>query len=261
MLSKERKIIGVVGAAQALGLGFVIVPVIVTGEWQKQLLGWHGYGIYAALAGYSGFIGLLAFYAALASGTMGIVSPIAALGVILPVAVSLIRGEHPNSLQIGGIVIAIFGVIAASGPEITGAAGARPVLLALFSGVAFGIAQTFMQMGSQVSALMTMTGMRVVTVSTLLVIWLFARNLVDIQRRDLPRLAVIGIFDVSANVLIGVASTIGMFSIVVVLGSLYPVMTVVLAAKYQHERLIRIQYLGIGGALIGVSLIGIGGGA
>jgi len=261
MLSKERKVLGVVGASQALGLGFALIFVVATGEWHKQLLGWHGYGIYAVLAGYSGFIGLLAFYAALASGTMGIVSPIAALGVILPVTVSLLRGEHPNSLQIGGIVIAILGVIAASGPEISGAAGARPVLLALFSGIAFGIAQTFMQMGSRASALMTMTTMRVTTVVTLLVVLLFVRRIVDIQRRDLPVLCMIGILDVSANVLIGVASTMGMFSIVVVLGSLYPVMTVVLAAKYQQERLARIQYFGIGGALIGISLIGIGGGA
>lgn len=260
-LSKERKVLGVVGASQALGLIFALFFVVTTGEWRKQLFGWHGYGIYAVIAGYVGFLGLLAFYAALASGTMGIVSPIASLGVIVPVVVSLVRGERPSGLQLVGICIAILGVVAASGPELTGAAGAKSVVLALLAGVGFGMAFTFMQLGSRTSALMTMTTMRFVTVLTLAVILIFAPRLVDVQRADLPLLAVVGIFDVSANVMLGVASTRGMFSIVVVLGSLYPLMTVLLAAKLQHERLARIQYVGITFALMGVSLIGVGGGA
>ena len=260
-LSKERKVLGVVGASQALGLVVALFFVAGTGEWRKQLFGWHGYGIYAVIAGYVGFLALLAFYAALASGTMGVVSPIASLGVIVPVVVSLFRGERPNGLQLVGISIAILGVVAASGPELSGAAGVKSVLLAVLAGVGFGTALTFMQLGSRVSALMTMTTMRLVTVFTLAIILIFLPRLVDVRRTDIPLLALIGIFDVAANVLLGVASTRGMFSIVVVLGSMYPLMTVLLAAKLQHERLARIQYLGIAFSLLGVALIGLGGGA
>ena len=260
-LSKERKVLGVVGASQALGLVVALLFVVGTGEWRKQFFGWHGYGIYAVIAGYVGFLALLAFYAALASGTMGVVSPIASLGVIVPVVVSLFRGERPNGLQLVGISIAILGVVAASGPELSGAAGMKSVLLAVLAGVGFGTALTFMQLGSRVSALMTMTTMRLVTVFTLAIILIFVPRLVDVRRTDIPRLALIGIFDVSANVLLGVASTRGMFSIVVVLGSMYPLMTVLLAAKLQHERLARIQYLGVTCSLLGVSLIGLAGGA
>lgn len=260
-LSKDRKVLGVVGASQAIGLIFALILVVVTGEWHKKFFGWHGYGIYAVVAGYVGFLGLLAFYAALASGTMGIVSPIASLGVIVPVVVSLIRGERPSALQLTGICIAILGVVAASGPELTGAAGIKSVVLAVLAGVGFGTAFTFMQLGSRTSALMTMTTMRLVTVLTLAIALIFAPRLVDIRRTDIPLLAVVGIFDVSANVLVGVASTMGLFSIVVVLGSLYPLMTVFLANRLQHERLVKIQYLGITFALLGVSLIGFGGGS
>lgn len=260
-LSKERKVLGVVGASQALGLGFALFFVVGTGEWRKQFSGWDGYGIYAVMAGYLGFLGLLAFYSALASGTMGIVSPIASLGVIVPVAVSLTRGDRPSELQLAGICIAILGIIIASGPELTGAVGARSVFLAMFAGICFGGALTFMQLGSRASALMTMTTMRLTTVLTLAIVLIFVPRLADVRRADLPILAVVGIFDVSANVLLGVASTRGMFSIVVVLGSLYPLMTVLLAARLQHERLMRIQYFGIAFSLMGVSLIGIGGGA
>jgi drug/metabolite transporter (DMT)-like permease len=260
-LSKERKVLGVVGASQALGLSFALVFVAATGEWHKQLFGWHGYGIYAVVAGYVGFLALLAFYAALSSGTMGVVSPIASLGVIVPVVASLVRGERPSALQLFGICIAVLGIVAASGPELSGAAGTKSVLLAIAAGIGFGTALTFMQLGSRVSPLMTMTTMRVVTVATLGVILLFTPRLVDVTRADIPLLALIGIFDVSANVLLGVASTRGMFSVVVVLGSLYPMMTVFLAAKLQHERLARIQYFGITFSLMGIVLIGLGGGA
>jgi drug/metabolite transporter (DMT)-like permease len=205
-LSKQRKVLGVVGASQALGLCFALVFVVATGEWHKQLLGWHGYGIYAVLAGYSGFLALLAFYAALASGTMGVVSPIASLGVIVPVVVSLARGERPSTVQLAGICVAILGVVVASGPELTGAAGAKPVILAMLSGVGFGTALTFMQLGSRVSPLMTMTTMRIVTVTTLGIILIFLPRLVDVTSSDLPMLAMIGIFDISANILLGVAS-------------------------------------------------------
>jgi drug/metabolite transporter (DMT)-like permease len=258
-LSKKRKVLGVVGASQALGLCFALVFVVATGEWRKQFLGWHGYGIYGLIAGYVGFLALMAFYAALASGTMGVVSPIASLGVIVPVVVSLARGERPGAFQIFGICVAILGVVAASGPELSGKAGAKSVLLAIAAGIGFGTALTFMQLGSRVSPLMTMTTMRLSTVATLGIILFFSRHLVDLDRKDLPILTMIGIFDVSANVLLGVASTRGMFSIVVVLGSLYPMMTALLAAKLQHERMARIQYIGIAFSLVGVAFIGLGG--
>ena len=61
--------------------------------------------------------------------------------------------------------------------------------------------------------------------------------------------------DFSANVLLGIASTHGLVSIVMVLGSLFPIMTAILAYKILHERLHRVQYVGIVLAVLGVAVI------
>ena len=63
-------------------------------------------------------------------GTMGVVSPIAALGVVVPWSSGWPRASDRRPLQLVGIVVAVAGVVLASGPELSGRAGARPVLLA-----------------------------------------------------------------------------------------------------------------------------------
>jgi len=75
------------------------------------------------------------------------------------------------------------------------------------------------------------------------------------QPRDLPVLAVIGAGDVGANALFAVASTEGLLSVVSVLSSLYPAVTVLLARLVHGERLRLLQNLGVVAALAGVALI------
>ena len=65
----------------------------------------------------------------------------------------------------------------------------------------------------------------------------------------------IGGADFIANLLLGVATTKGLVSLAVVLGSLYPIVTALLAVKILHERLHKIQYVGIGFAIAGVVVI------
>jgi drug/metabolite transporter (DMT)-like permease len=66
---------------------------------------------------------------------------------------------------------------------------------------------------------------------------------------------VIGLFDVAANVLFGLATTRGLVSVVSVLASLYPVVTVVLARLLLHERTSGLQRAGAVAALAGAALI------
>ena len=73
-----------------------------------------------------------------------------------------------------------------------------------------------------------------------------------------PSWPLIGLGDAAANLTFGWASTRGLVSVVAVLGSLYPVVTVLLAWVLLHERLGRLQTLGVAGALAGVVLIGAG---
>ena len=75
---------------------------------------------------------------------------------------------------------------------------------------------------------------------------------------DLRILVIIGVTDFFANLLLGVATTKGLVSIAMVFGSLFPIVTALLAFKFLHERLHRVQYAGILLAVAGVSLISIG---
>ena len=71
-------------------------------------------------------------------------------------------------------------------------------------------------------------------------------------------LIVIGVFDVTANVLIAFASTKGVLPVVAVGGSMYPAFTIALAHAVLGERLARLQWTGVYLALAGVVLIAAG---
>lgn len=254
-LAKRLPAIAVTGMSQAIGLVFGLIIVVATGHWSAPAFGHHGYFFPAVIAGISGYLGLAFLYAGLASGRMGVVSPISSLCAIIPVTVALLTGEHVPYLQGIGIAIAILGAFCASGPEISQGLPLRPVLLAIGAAVGFGMALVFMAKGSASSALMTMVVMRITTFILSSSIAFRFRSIGGIKRSDLPKLIFIGIADFSANLLLGLASTRGLISIVMVLGSLFPIMTAVLAFKILHERLHRVQYAGIVLAVIGVALI------
>jgi uncharacterized membrane protein len=250
-LARRLPALVVVGASQAIGLVTIGVVAVAAGAYDAPL----DYLPWAVLAGLSGMVGLTCFYVALAIGTMGIVSPIAALGVVVPVVIGLAGGEVPAAEALVGIAVAIVGVVLASGPELAGRAGLRPVLLAGVSAVGFGIALYAIARGSDTSTLMTMVSMRLVSVVVLGVVVLVQLGRPSLGGRDLGLIGIVGVGDVLANLCFGVASTKGDLPTVAVLGSLYPVATVLLARGLHGERLGRIQQVGVGAALVGVVLI------
>jgi drug/metabolite transporter (DMT)-like permease len=259
-ISRRHKAALVVGLSQAAGLVTIAIVAVSTGALGDDT----GYLPWAMLSGLAGVVGLVSFYAALASGTMGVVSPIAALGVVVPVLFGLAQGERPATLQLVGIVVAVAGVVLASGPELSGKAGARPVLLAAVAAVGFGVALLAIAEGSQHSTVMTLTTMRLTSVTLLAVALVVAlarggrRSDYVITGRDLALVALVGVADLSANLTFGLASRRADVSVVSVLGSLYPVVTVLLARLLQSERLGRVQTVGVAGALAGVVLIAAG---
>lgn len=259
-VSRRHRAALVVGVSQAVGLVAVVVVAAAAGSFGDDT----GYVPWAVLSGLAGVVGLVSFYAALAAGTMGVVSPIAALGVVVPVLVGVARGERPGTLQVVGIVVAIAGVVLASGPELSGRAGARPLVLAGVAAVGFGLALLSIAEGSKSSTLMTLVTMRATSVTllaTALVVALargLQRGELRLGRVDLLLVALVGVGDVSANLTFGLASTRGLVSVVAVLGSLYPVVTVLLARVLHGERLGAAQTIGVAGALGGVVLIAVG---
>lgn len=253
-LSKKRKAIAVIGGSQSFGLVFVSLLTIAFQAWTWNQAVW----INGAIAGVMGLFGLVGFYIALATGQMGIVAPISSLSAVVPVTIGLLQGEEPSNMQLIGIAVALLGVILASGPELNGRVDPRPVFLALFAAVSFGFAVYFMAIGARVNPTMTVTAMRTVQVLIVITLLLVVRNMGGLKKRDTPMLATIGACDAGANVLYTFAASLGLLSVVSVLGSLYPIVTVLLAWWIHKERLMRVQYIGIAITFGGVALLALG---
>jgi len=255
-LSKRFPAIAVLATSQAIGFITGLFLVIVSASWNAQALGSDGYLLAGALAGLCGYAGLISLYAALSTGRMGVVSPISSLGALIPLAYAIvIKGDQLSTIVSIGVVAALLGGFLASGPEVSQGLPLKPVLLALSAAVFFGLALVFMAIGSQSSALMTMTTMRATTLLIGIGIFIRFRHVGGLGKTELPILIFIGIADFAANLLLGVATTKGLVSLAMVLGSLYPIATALLAYKFLHERLHKVQYVGIIFAVIGVALI------
>jgi drug/metabolite transporter (DMT)-like permease len=252
-LSKRYRSIAVTGVSQFFGLIFGLSALLVATLFGKELIGpnlsFEGYFIPGVIAGISGFIGLFAFYTGLATGRMGVVSPIASLAAVIPLTSAFLDGERPTTPQSIGLAIALLGAFLASGPEIKGGLPIKPLLYAVIAAVGFGGALTFIAIGAQVDSLHTMTTMRFASVSICILIAIRAKSLGGFSKLDLPTLVFVGIADFLANFLLGIATTKGLISIAMVLGSLFPIVTSLL-----H----RVQYFGIAFAVGGVALISAG---
>jgi drug/metabolite transporter (DMT)-like permease len=253
-LSKKRKAIAVIGGSQSFGLLFATTLSLAFGLWTWDTSVW----INGIIAGALGLLGLVGFYTALATGQMGIVAPISSLSAVVPVTIGLAQGERPGTMQVTGIVIALIGVVLASGPELKGDVDPRPVFLAFFAAVTFGFCVYYMAKGGQINPTMTITAMRATQVAVVLVLALALTSMGGLIKKDIPLLATIGVTDAGANILFAFAASLGLLSVVAVLGSLYPIVTVLLAWWIHKERLIPVQYLGIVVTFSGVALIAVG---
>ncbi len=258
-LAKRFKSLAVTGVSQAIGLLIGTVAILLSGSWMAPTLSWNGYFIPAIGAGIAGFLGLTAFYTGLATGRMGVVSPISSLSAIIPLAYAFIHGERPQIIQYIGMAVALAGAFCASGPELVKKLPIKPLLLGLCAAVGFGTALTFMAQGAKTSSLLTMTSMRFISVSICALIAIRYRTVGGFRLTDLKILAVMGTADFLANYLLGLATTKGLVSIAMVLGSLFPIVTSILAFRFLHERLHKVQYLGIFLAVAGVALISLNG--
>jgi drug/metabolite transporter (DMT)-like permease len=255
-LSKRFPAIAVLATSQAIGFITGVALVLLSGEWRAEAFGDGGYFFAGALAGLAGYAGLISLYAALSTGRMGVVSPISSLGSLIPLAYAIVvKGDQLSMIISIGVAAALIGGFLASGPEVSQGLPLKPVLLALSAAIFFGLALVFMAVGSQSSALMTMTMMRTTTLAIGLGIFARYRHIGGLGKPELPILIFIGVADFAANLLLGVATTKGLVSLAMVLGSLYPIATALLAYKFLHERLHKVQYIGIALAVAGVAII------
>ncbi len=257
-LSKRFAPLAVTGVTQFFGLATGVILLTITHGWSHPTFSWNSYFVNGALAGIAGFIGIVSYYAGLSTGKMGVISPITTLSAVIPLIYGLVNGDAPSALQFVGMAVALVGCFLASGPEIQSGVSAKPIFLGFLTALMFGIALVFMARGSKSGTLLTMTSMRVTTVAVAMLIGLVVRKIGGFSCKEIPMLVTIGAADFLANVTLGIATTKGLISVAMVLGSLFPVVTTLLAYKFLAERLHKIQYVGVVFAVAGVVLIALG---
>ena len=247
----------VMAASQPFGLAALGIAVAVRGTpIPGDEVAW------SALSAVLGTVGLFAFYRGMAAGAISVVAPIAALSAAIPVIWGVaVNGDHVHGLQAVGFVAAIGGSVAASLEFRPGRTQiAAGVGWAVFAMLAFGAYYVPMHAASTQDWLWPAFLFRCTSVTLVWSVVLIRRVRPTGLRGNWAALIAIGFLDTGGNALFAAASSShGLLSVVAVLASLYPVVTVLLARFLLGERVQRTQDAGVLLVLLGVVLITAGG--
>ena len=277
LASRRSSTFSVVVISQAAGLllFFILLPLLPHAAAARSDFGW------GLAAGVSGGIGIVLLYRGLAIGRMSMVSPVTAvLAALIPLAAGLLRHERPSALSLTGVALALVAVVLVSASQhpsepaphggergldpTAGQPLARARILgtwppglieALLSGVAIGGFLLFLAQSSHSAGLWPLAAARVSSIVLFSVIALAARRPLKPQPRSLTPIVGAGVLDMSANACYLLATRHGLLSLVVVLASLYPASTVLLARLVLNERLTSTQMAGVGCSLAAIALI------
>jgi len=226
----------------------------------------------AGLAWGIGGLGLIIFYTGLAAGPMSVVAPVSGLvSTILPVAVALAEGERPGAGVYAGALLCLAAIVLASSAGDSSRAhrtspppqrrlpGAGPALgYGIASGASFGLFFLLIRNAGQSGELWPVAAARVGELAVVLITAAVLRRSLrphGAGGRLLLAPVTAGAIDVVANICYVAATRIGMFGLAVVLASLYPGVTVLLARVALGERLRWAQRAGLGLAAIGIILV------
>jgi drug/metabolite transporter (DMT)-like permease len=219
-------------------------------------------------AGVIGGLGLIIFYVGLAAGPMSVVAPVSGLvATVLPVAVALAGGERPGPAVYAGALLCLVAIVLASAaPQASDTKGrprrlARALAYGTASGVAFGLFFLLIRNAGQSGEVWPVAAGRIGELAIVLAAAAvlrpgLLRGIDGGVRGGIPLAAAsAGVIDVVANLCYVAATRIGAFGLAVVLASLYPGVTVLLARVVLGERLRWIQRVGLGLAAIGILLV------
>lgn len=268
LAARRSPVIGVVAWSQGVGLLVLLALVpLLPGTATGADLGW------GALAGLAGGAGLTVFYRALARGTMSVVSPITAVtAAAVPLTTGLALGERPSAAALTGVTLGLVAIalVSRSTPPVPARAAAPGSRLrrrgggtsgfgmALLAGIGFGAFFVLLSRTGPEAALWPLVTSRAASLGLVVVAGVATRRAVRPAAGAGWISAGAGVLDMTANALYLLAAQRGLLSLVAVLASLYPAMTVVLAAALLAERLRRIQLVGVLLAIVAVALIALG---
>ncbi|MGI9642640.1 MAG: DMT family transporter [Acidimicrobiia bacterium] len=254
LASRKMALWGVVAWSQLIGvalLGLTLIlidaPAISTGD---IALG--------AVAGVLGLLGIASLYAALARGSMSIVSPITgSLAALLPVAAGLVLGELLSTQQWVGVGCALAAVILVAWDRSASHAPASVIGLSVLAAVWFAAFFILLDQTSADSGIWPLVAARSVSVPLAFVVAFLRKSAAPPRRDILPIVAFAGLADMAANVTILLALQSGPLGVSAVIASLYPAFTVLAAILILKEHPNKLQWLGIGMALIAVVLLAV----
>ena len=251
--SRRVPVLTVLVVSQALGLVAMLPVALAFGGTLPD-----GASVaWATGAGFAEVIGFAALYRGLATGAMSLIAPLGATAGVVPLLVGIAAGDHLGPVQAAGVALALAGVALAA-TESGGDGGVRIAAgcgLALVAALAFGSYFVAMDQAADGRVLWATVINRWASLGLLAAVLLAARRRPRIPGGAAVPIAGIGVLDIAANALFAAALTQGLGGIVSVLGSLYPVTTVVLAQLVLHERVRRLQRVGVTAALAGVALL------
>jgi drug/metabolite transporter (DMT)-like permease len=259
MAARRAPEVRVTAVAHLLGLTLLAIALLLVpaAAVHPADLAW------GAAAGVSGGVGVTALYGALARGRMSVVAPItAALSGSLPALYDLARGTQVRPLALAGLAVALVAIVIVSSvghPEDRAAMPPVAVALSLLAGVAFAGSFIFLSLTGKQSGLAPLVAARAVSVLLVGGIALIgARGRLTLSRPAIGLALGAGALDAAANVAMLAAIRVGPLAVAAVIGSLYPVATILLARGVLKERLHPVQRIGVALAFAAILLAAFG---
>ncbi len=258
-------------ATQALGAALSVLMVVVSAEPIPEVTAL----VWAAAAGASGLVGLASLFLALSRGTMGLVAPLTAvIAAAVPALIGVATGDELDAAEMLGMLLALAAVVAVAMPDREGRPGGLTSSrsgrvaewgLVLFAGLGFagfflGVDRAH-QLGAGpwwTLATSRTTSLGVIALLGAVLLLLGRAPSVSGTRSVLPLLAASALGDTGGNLFFVLSRSETTLAVSVVLSSLYPVSTAILARLVLHERMSRLALVGVVAAICGVVLIGIG---
>jgi drug/metabolite transporter (DMT)-like permease len=262
LVTRRLPVLTVLALSQGVGLVVLLVLLALAGQAVPP----PGAVLAAAAAGLAEVAAFAALYRSLAVGPMSVVAPLSSLAALVPLAAAAASGELPVPGAVAGLALALAsGMLVAFEPDPAGggrrrvAPGATLALAAAFGFGAFFVAID--AAADQGGVAWAVSVNRATSFTALVLVITLGRRGLACCAGDLRAAGALGLLDAGANALFALALTEGLASTVSVIGSLYPVTTVILATVLLRERPRAIQAVGVVGVLVGVGLVSAYGGA
>ncbi|MEO7588706.1 MAG: DMT family transporter [Arachnia sp.] len=253
-LARKVPLITVLLLSQCVATLAILPRMLVESPFEH----WEGALFWGVIGGVATAVAVSSLFKALAIGTMGVVAPITSLSVLVPVGVGLSTGDQLTWVLGVGLTVAILGTVLASGPEVKSHAaghGPKPIILAIVAAMGFGVANLSVALGSASNVTTTLISNSLTVLLVYGVGALVLREVPKARGRSLVGIIAIGLLGITASLSFALASTAAPLTVVAVLASLYPVITVLLGWRLLGERLQPIQVAGVIAVFLGVAAI------